>query len=299
MAVDDLIYVDGYPAPNSKVPVHAVERAGGGLAGTALVAASRLGARAAYCGLLGSDQLSRFTIEEFRREGVDCAPVLYCPEARPIHSIVIVDRSTGQRTIFYSLVRVLEPGPEEIGRELITACRVLFVDHTAGASGLRAVELAQEQGIPVVGDIEDETGHGVAEMMDKVDHLIIGVELAERVTAEVEPVAMVRLLSGAGRACSAVTAGERGCWYSECGREVQHVPAFKVRVADTTGCGDVFHGAYAAAIAHGDSVRVAMRLASAAAALKATQPGGRGGIPSRTQVASLLREHVLCRTAGQ
>ena len=97
VAVDDLIYVDGYPAPNSKMPVRATERAGGGLAGTALVAASRLGPRAVYCGVLGSDELSRFTIEEFRREGVDCAPLLYRAEARPIHSIVIVDRCAGQR----------------------------------------------------------------------------------------------------------------------------------------------------------------------------------------------------------
>ena len=168
------------------------------------------------------------------------------------------------------------------------------MDHTVVSGGLRASALAHEQGIPVVGDIEDETGPGVAELMRQIDHLIVGVELAERVTGKGEPAAMVHALCAGKQACCAVTAGEQGCWYAERGGEVQHVSAFKVQVVDTTGCGDVFHGAYAAAIAQGDSVPTAIRVASATAALKATQPGGRRGIPNRAQVGSLLGGHGLC-----
>lgn len=98
-AVDDLLYVDQYPVPDSKVPVQAKERHGGGLAGTALVAAARLGAAVAYCGVLGDDDLSQYALEEFKREGIDCTPVMNDPSARPIHSIVIVDRTTGSRSM--------------------------------------------------------------------------------------------------------------------------------------------------------------------------------------------------------
>jgi sugar/nucleoside kinase (ribokinase family) len=83
VAVDDLVYVDRYPQPGTKVPIRKQRREGGGLAGTALVAASRLGAAAAYCGVLGDDELSRFTIQELEREGVDCAPILRRAEAGP------------------------------------------------------------------------------------------------------------------------------------------------------------------------------------------------------------------------
>src|SRR5450759_2455289 len=93
VTVDDLIYVDRYPLPDMKVGVIDKKRQGGGLVGTALVAAARLGARTAYAGILGSDDLSSFTLDEFTREGVDCTSVIHRPDACPIHSIIIVDRS--------------------------------------------------------------------------------------------------------------------------------------------------------------------------------------------------------------
>ena len=99
VAVDDLLYLDDYPLPDTKVPIQSQRREGGGLAGTALVAAARLGARAAYCGVLGDDELSRFSIEELEREGVDCTPVVLQAQARPIHSVVIVSQATGERTL--------------------------------------------------------------------------------------------------------------------------------------------------------------------------------------------------------
>ena len=289
VTVDDLIYVDRYPAPGTKVMIKAQRREGGGLTGTALVAASRLGARSAFGGVLGYDELSRFALRELEREGVDCAPVLHRAQARPIHSMVIVDSSTGQRTILYSAVGLTARQPEEITDELIADCRVLFVDHTAVEGGLRAVELAHAHGIPVVGDIEREDWPGVPELMRHIDHLIIGVDLAGRLTGESEVASMVRALSEGGRACCIVTAGERGCWYAEGGGAVRHYPAFEVPVVDTTGCGDVFHGAYAACIARGERVEVAVRIATAAAGIKATQPGGRAGIPDRAAIDRFLR----------
>ena len=291
VAVDDLIYVDHYPSSGAKMPIQTKRREGGGLTGTALVAASRLGATCAYGGVLGSDELSCFSLQELEREGVDCTPVLRLDGAQPIHSMVIVDLATAQRTILYSTAGFTVRGPEEITDDMITNCRVLFVDHLSAEGGLRAVELAHTHRIPVVGDIEREDWPGVSDLIRYVDHLIVGVDLAERLTGEKEPGAMVRALSEDGRACCVVTAGERGCWYSERGGAVQHYPAYTVQVIDTTGCGDVFHGAYAACIAQGESVDTAVQMATAAAGIKATQPGGRTGIPSRAVIDRFLRQH--------
>jgi sugar/nucleoside kinase (ribokinase family) len=293
VAVDDLVYVDEYPTPGTKMPIKAQRREVGGLVGLALVAASRLGARSAYGGVLGDDALSRFMLQELTREKVDCTPVLRHAQARPIHSMVIVDASTAERTILYSTAGFTERQPEEISHELVAGCRVLFVDHLTGRGGLHAVELAHAHGIPVVGDIEREDGPGVSDLIRQIDHLIVGIDLAQRLTGEDEPGAMVRALSEDGRACCAVTAGERGCWYSERGGAVRHYPAFKVRVVDTTGCGDVFHGAYAACIAQGESIHTAIRVATAAAGIKATQPGGRAGIPDRAAINRLIEKHTV------
>jgi len=290
VAVDDLVYVDRYPPPDTKVEFRDRRRQGGGLTGTALVAASRLGAKTAYCGVLGDDELSRFTLRELEREGVDCAPTSFAPDARPIYAVVIVDLSTGHRSILYSTAGVKAPEPGRITPELIASCRVLFVDHTAMEAALRAVELARAQGVPVVGDVEPNDDPRSIDLVWRVDHLIVGVQLAGQVSGESDPAAMVRALSRPGQACCAVTAGEEGCWYSEGGGAVRHFPAFRVQVVDTTGCGDVFHGAYAACIARGGSVSRAIQISTAAAGIKATRPGGRSGIPDLPTVEHFLRE---------
>jgi sugar/nucleoside kinase (ribokinase family) len=288
VAVDDLLYVDRYPPPDTKVPVRESQRQGGGLTGTALVAAARLGAKTAYAGVLGSDELSSYTIGELQREGVDCTHVLHHPDARPVHAVIIVDTSTGQRTILYSAEGLAYREPQDIREELIGACRVLFIDQSTRDGGLHAVRLARARGIPVVADLEKDLTTEVQQFLQEVDHVIVGVDLAGRATGEPDPERMARALRSSVHECRVVTAGEQGCWYSERGGAVHHVPAYRVPVVDTTGCGDVFHGAYAACIARGESVAVAVQVATAAAALKATQPGGRAGIPGRQAVDQFL-----------
>jgi sulfofructose kinase len=291
VTVDDLIYVEHYPMPDTKVAVLDRQRQGGGLAGTALVAAARLGARAAYAGILGDNELSRYTVAEFEREGVDCSLVLCRPEAQPIHSLIIVDYTNGQRSILPDFIGVQWRQPDQVTDELIASCRVLFVDHHAVDGSLRAIEVAHAHGIPVVADIERETEPRATELAPLIDHLIVGINFARHKTGEDDPAAMARALY-ANRACCVVTAGERGCWYASREREgeVQHVPAFPVKVVDTTGCGDVFHGAYAACIAQGESIDKAIVIATAAASLKATKHGGRAGIPTRTAIDQYLKE---------
>lgn len=288
ISVDDLLYVDHYLPPDGKAQVRERRRDGGGLTGTALVAAARLGARAAYCGILGDDEASRWAQQSLEREGIDCSRVLHRPEARPTQSVIIVEQTTGRRTIYYSRAGVTPRRPQDMGEELIASTRVLFVDHTVAEAALAAAELAHRHGIPIVADIEQEHDPFVPELLPQIDHLIVSIELARRATGEAEPEAMVRGLGGPGRAACVVTAGERGAWYAERGGAVHHVPALAVQTVDTTGCGDVFHGAYAACIARGETVERAVLVATATAGLKATHPGGRAGIPYRATVEALL-----------
>lgn len=288
VAVDDLYTVAHFPEPDTKCPMLAERRQGGGLTGTALVAAARLGARAAYCGVMGYDELAVFTLRELEREGVDCSPVIRRPGARPIHAIVIVEQATGRRTILYTHEGFVTPAPEEIGEALIADCRVLLMDGYAGAAGVRAGQIARRLGIPFVADIERLEEPTTLALFDLADHLIIGAETAAQATGARDPAAAVAFLARSGRACCAVTAGAQGCWYAVAGGPVRHFPAFRVPVVDTTGCGDVFHGAYAAALARGADSERAIQIATAAAGLKATQPGGRAGIPDLATVETYL-----------
>ena len=291
VAVDDFYYVEHYPTPDTKLPARDEQRQGGGLTATAMVAAARLGCRTAFLAVLGEDEMSEFTIRELEQQGVDCSSVIRRDGARPFHSIIIVDDSNGHRTIIYTGKGVIPTAPEDISAELIANCRLLFVDHNFAAAAIRAADIAHTLGVPVVADAEAADDPLVLQLMDKVDHLIVSYELATRVTGLTAPEATVEALAHRQKACVAVTHGDRGCWYSEAGGPVHHLPAFEVEVVDTTGCGDVFHGAYAAALSRNSSVEDAIRLASATAALKATRPGGRAGIPDLVTVQQFLREH--------
>jgi len=292
VAVDDLIYVDRHPAPDTKVIVEEELRQGGGLTATALVAVARLGGRAAYAGVLGEDDLSLYTLRELEREGVDCSLVLRRTGAGPIHARVIVDRSTGGRCILANRSRCMERPLEEITEGLVLSGRVLFVDSIAAVSGLYGAELARRLGVPVVADIE-HTHEAARSLAEKVDHLIINQEVATALTGQADPREAVRALAKRGYACVVVTAGAQGAWYAVGGGPVQYQRAFSVPVVDTTGCGDVFHGTYALCLARGLPLSEAIRHASAAAALKATRPGGRAGIPTWEALEQFLQGESL------
>jgi sulfofructose kinase len=286
VAVDDVIYVPSFPPADSKVQVTQRLRRCGGLSGAALVTASRLGARCSYAGCLGLDELSEHIVRNFQSEMVDvsCAPRL--PEARVIHSIIVVGADTGSRNIFFEADGMLGAHPSLPSEDVIRGAKVLLIDHLGMPGNLRAVRAARSAGVAVVADFEDETASLFASVLPLVDHLILCEAFACRITQQSNPALAALKLWQPDRALVLVTCGVNGCWCICPGneREARHYPAFAVRAWDTTGCGDVFHGAYAASLARGDSLSDRIRFASAAAALKAMQVE----IPTRSEVEAFL-----------
>jgi sulfofructose kinase len=291
VAVDDLVFVDAFPPPDAKTVVQRRERAGGGLTATALVAAARLGAACSYAGVLGTDGLSDYAVEVMAREHIDLTHLRRQAGAKPLYSTIIIDPARHTRNVFVDLSDVIGAAEDWPPAEVVQASRVLFVDSIGPAGMLRAARLARAAGVPVVGDIED-TGPKPTELIGEVDHLILSWEFARRFTGATTPGLAATALWSARRSVVVITDGERGCWTlaAEVSGQVRHQPAFRVDVVDTTGCGDVFHGAYAAGLVQGLGVAERVRLAAAAAALKATRPGGQAGAPTGAEVAQFLTE---------
>lgn len=301
--VDDSIYVAAFPAPDSKVRVLERARSGGGLTASALVAAARLGATCAYAAQLGFDENSRFVAENLRRENVDLSHVVWNGSAQPIHSTILVDATNRTRTILWSKDGETGAHDELPAAEIIAACGVLFVDHYGTSGSIRAAEIARANGIPVVADLERDNVPRFAELLELVDHLVVSQRFAQHLTQQNSPQDALRTLVR-GRAAAVVTCGENGCYFAEKSefetaskvansgenREValRHFPAFEVETRDSTGCGDIFHGAYAASLARGENLETRVRLASAAAAIKATRRGVQSGAPTRAEVEAFL-----------
>lgn len=290
-AVDDILYVPSYPPPDGKVEVRERERHCGGLAATALVAAARLGAKAAFAGTLGDDEGSRFVIATLRREGVDTAHVVHKAGAGPVRSVIVVDETRRTRNIFYDTHGAMGAHPRLPVKEVIQSTRVLLVDRFGIPGMIRAARLARAAGIPVVADFESSHLPRFAELLALSDHLILSESFARNITRTSDARAAARRLWRKDRAAVVVTCGSRGCWYLRDEMSAPtHWPAFKVQARDTTGCGDVFHGAYAAALARGADLEERLRVACAAAALKATQHGGQAGIPTEREVRRFLAQ---------
>ncbi len=290
-AVDDVLYVGSFPPADSKVRVERRERQCGGLTGSALVAAARLGARCAYAGCLGTDDLSGYVAGNFLREGVDISHSPRLREARVIHSTVVIVPKTGSRNIFYDVPGMVGAHPCLPPDEVIRDSGVLFIDHYGMRGNLRALKRARSLGVPVVADFEDEAVPYFAEVLGGVDHLILSEEFACHLARKTKASDAALALWRPRRAAVIVTCGPSGCWsVSKCAeKQPRHHPAFQVRTANSNGCGDVFHGAYAFRLACGDSLDDRIRFASAAAAVKAKE----SEFPSPKAVKLLLARNSL------
>jgi sugar/nucleoside kinase (ribokinase family) len=293
VAIDDLLFVAGYPPADSKARVLARDRQFGGLTGTALLAAARIGSRCAYAGVLGVDVLSDLAVENFRHAGIDVEFLRRRAGVGPIRSTIIIGCEDGTRTILSDRNGFRGPDPDWPPEEVIRSSRVLFVDHVGGPGMLRAAEAARAAGVAVVADLEREweSAGDFARLLKAIDHLIVGRTFAARLTGQDDPAAAAGALWQPGRAAAVVTAGALGCWAASGaeGQVLHHQAAFRVPVLDTTGCGDVFHGVYASALARGEPLTERLRLAAAAAALKAARPRGADGVPDRATVEDFLK----------
>jgi len=294
VAVDDLLYVDTYPAADAKARVLRRERQCGGLTATALVTAARLGSRCGYAGVLGHDPLSIFAAERLSAEGIDITPMVRRCDAGPIHSTIIIDTQRRTRNIFFDLTDVIGAATDQPPPALILSSRVLLVDPCGVEGMLRATHIARGGQIPVVADIEGGMSPRAVDLLEVADHLIVSHATAREVTGAADPARATARLWNAERTAVVVTCGPEGGWYLTSEQSApQRYPAFAVPSLDTTGCGDVFHGAYASALAHRFPMVERVRVAAAAAALKATTMGGQTGIPTRDRVDAFLREQSL------
>jgi sulfofructose kinase len=240
-----------------------------------LVAAARLGARCAFAGTLGDNEASRFVIESLERAGIDLAPLRRLDAVRPIRSTILVERAGPTRTVLFDLSDTLPAGTDWPPDEILHQARILFVDQYGIEGMLRATRIARAQGRAVVADFDDDQWPGFDELFNLIDHLIVDESFAQKRTGAVHPGDAAARMWNADRQAVVVTCGSGGSWWV--GRDQRtsvHQPAFAVDVVDTTGCGDVFRGGYMAGLVRGLALAECVRVASAAAAFKASRRGG-------------------------
>ena len=287
--LDFLGIVPHLPDRDDQVWMSGSTQQGGGMVSTALVTLSRLGVSTAFAGKIGNDMAGRVVKEEFDLYGVDSAHLVMEPGARTPVSMILVDESTGQRTIMAGGSSV-EMSPSEVPAGVVASAKYLLLDTTTRQAALAAAGIARDAGVPVVLDADSlSRPQDIGELLRSTDYLIASKVFAEALTGLTSPSKAVEALAGYGSSAAVVTLGEAGSLTLAGGRSF-HTPAFPVEVVDTTGAGDVYHGAFIFGLLREWRLEKTAEFASAVAAMSCTRLGGRQGIPTLDEAISFLRD---------
>lgn len=286
-ALDHVWRVDALPAASGAVKTRALDfdTIGGGMAATASVTVARLGGRAMFWGRAGDDAAGRLMRDALAAEGVDVAGFRLFAEGRSSVSGVMV-RGDGERQIVNFRGGGLPADPSWLPLAGIGDAAAVLADPRWPEGAAAVFAAARRAGVPTVLDADMADAAVFEALLPLTDHALFS-EPALAQFAGTDRHAALDTVAGFGCRVAAVTRGADGVDWREAGAR-RHRPAFTVDVVDTTGAGDVFHGAYALAVGAGSGVVGAMDFASAVAALKCTRPGGRAGIPSRAETLALL-----------
>lgn len=289
MAVLDRVFsVPALPTGATKLYATAFSEIGGGPASTASAAIRRLGGEARLFARLADDPVGDTVLAELTREGVDVAGVRRLSGARSAWSAVAVDQQ-GERLILNTPGLGLDVAPDWIGPAALAGADIVLADMGWPAAAARLLRLARRVGIRSVLDADLGPHPDSASLLALAEDVLFSAAGLSHHAQTDDPIEGLRRMRDRipGRQVLGVTLGAEGFLWLEGDRPCR-APAPHVRVVDTLGAGDVFHGAYALALAEGRDVRGAARFANAAAALKCTRPGGRAGIPSRAEVDALF-----------
>ncbi len=285
--INHLFLLPRFPEPDMKVDPVAATQQGGGVVATALVACARLGLTTKYVGKVGADDAGRLSQQSLAHEGIDVSDLVVDPRAHTRITVGLIERTTGRRTLIRGVPPLARLTPEEVPVAAVLAGRILHLDGYEGPAAVRAARLAREAGVPVSLDAEDAT-ECREELFALTDILVVARALGEQLTGCSEVPAILDRLETVGPSIVGLTLAAEGAIVRYRAQTV-HVPAFQVNVTDTTGAGDVFHGAFLAGLLWGWPLSEIMRLANAVAALKCRTLGGRAGIPTLAETREFVR----------
>lgn len=284
---DFFVLMDRFPQVDEKRPAREIHEAGGGPVPTALVTMARFGRKTAISGVVGDDIGGRFILDGLQRENVNTDHVAVREGFESPTSVIVVEQ--GRRTIFEAPQGVGFPLSWDDVRELpFDDCDALLLDARKVDVQLEAAERVRSAGGLVVLDC----GHprdGVDELVTRTDVAIFSHTYPKSLFGDDYDVERfvrdtVTKLPEGGPAVAGVTLGADGCALASRDEPFFRLPGVRVEALDTTGAGDVFHGAFTHAYLKTRSVAEAARFANLTAARKCEGMTGRAPLPPEAEL---------------
>jgi sulfofructose kinase len=236
---------------------------------------------------VGDDPAGKLQLASLRREGLDTTDVKVIRGAPTQYGYIIVDEATGERTVFWDRDARLTVQPKELKPAAITSARLLHLDGCDVEASLQAARWARRAHVPVVADF-DTVYKKVEKLFPYIDYLIASTHFLPAVTGHADPFKVLEYMAREYRVRTpGMTLGRDGALVYHDGRFC-YSPGYVVETVDTTGAGDVFHGAFAYAVLAGWDMARALDFSNAMAALNCTALGARGGIKPQAEAEQLM-----------
>ena len=259
-----------------------------GTAGGTVVDTAKLGLRSLAVGAVGNDEKADFMLATLQKFGVDVSAMQRL-DGVPTSATILNVRPNGERPALH--VRGASDHfdvPPALYDQVFDAPIV----HLGGTGLLRRLDgersrvLLQEakrRGRTVTFDLIAATAQTiriVEPLLPFIDYFMPSIEEARDMSGgdSVEDCAAFYLDKGAQ--CCVFTLGAEGAFYAHRDGARLKMPAYPIKVVDTTGCGDAFDAGFITALHHKMDVETSLRFAQAAAALVATGLGSDAGIVS-------------------
>ncbi|WP_424812077.1 PfkB family carbohydrate kinase [Roseococcus sp. YIM B11640] len=285
---DHVFHVDEVPQPPAKARARSYSLGVGGMAANAAIAVKRLGGQAAFWGRVGDDQNAELLTDGLRDEGIDIQGMHRVPGARSPTSAVLVDR-VGERTIMGYRGDGLGTDPSWLPLERLKEAGAFLCDPRWPEGARHALVEAERLDVPTVLDGERSETRLLLDLVPLVRYPIFSLPGLNNYAPGARPADGLRKAVSEGvTRMAAVTRGEDSTLWMMRGEEKpREMPAYRVQATNTTGAGDVFHGAFALAVAEGMEMEEALRFSSAAGALRARD----GDTPHREKLETFMREY--------
>jgi sulfofructose kinase len=285
--VDHIAVAERLPAENTKAPMLAHRIEGGGQGGTSACAIARMGGKVTLVGKVGADARGEFCRQRLKAYGVACDHLETVADGSTALAYIWVTGSNGKRTILYA---PSDLPPIAADAALAAQCRrarVILLDPEVTYLAPFLADLPGPRGL-LIYDAE-RWRPGMRAMMNTADLFVPTADFLNATELGIPKgnwTDRIDALNQKVRGQLVVTHGGQGAYYYENGR-LMRIAAPEIDIADTTGAGDVFHGALALAMAQTTPLPQAVRLAVAAASLSCRGYGGREGLAEMTETHTL------------
>ena len=276
-----------YPEEDGKCELLDLHIQCGGPASTALVTLSRLGIQTSFLGSISDDHFGSEIVKGLKEEKVDSTFLKITPGHTSQFAFIAITQAGASRTIFWHRGSVPHLRAADVDLTPFSKAKILHFDGLMIEACLEAARQATKRGLSVVMDA-GTMRDGSRELVSLVDVLIASEGFAEPLVGRgASPEKALAALRQLGPKEVVITRGSKGT-VGLSGEELLFQKAFSIDSVDTTGAGDVYHGAYIYGLLQGWNMPECMRFASATAALKCREIGARKGIPRLEEIKEFL-----------